>query len=218
MCCIPIKICCDHPLWGHVIVNFWGGCWSPCEICCSPPVRPAVYFVRYVVVILLEQIIVWIVLTLQPTSVGWVMVSSKVRYLERKERPGVDTIKYHTWPRTPYWKVTKAQWNITYREPRGQPFPNRWPQGRKKQTSQTEKTKKYIHKRSTALEWSGNEITGGLKLALCKATCAPLLVKHAHPWCWSMDVPHEPALSRWWIRSLSPWGWYRVVEILWGWL
>ena len=95
-------------------------------MCCSPPVRPAVNFVRYVVVILLEQIIVWIVLALQPTpaSCKWVMISSKGRYLERKKRPGIDTIKYHTWPKTTYWKVTKAQWNIiTYREPRGQPFP-----------------------------------------------------------------------------------------------
>ena len=42
-------------------------------------------------------------------------------------------------------------------------------------------TQKYIHKRSTALEWSGNEITRGLKLFLCKATGVPLLVEHAHP-------------------------------------
>ena len=28
---------------------------------------------------------------------------------------------------------------------------------------------------------AGNEINGGLKLALCKTARAPLLVEHAHP-------------------------------------
>ena len=35
-------------------------------MCCSPPVRTAVHFVRYVVAIFLEQVIVWIVLVLHP--------------------------------------------------------------------------------------------------------------------------------------------------------
>ena len=31
---------------------------------------------------------------------------------------GIDTIKYHTWPRIPYGKVTNTQENITYRSAR----------------------------------------------------------------------------------------------------
>ena len=66
-------------------------------MCCSPPVRPAVHFVRYVVVILLEQIIVWIVLARQPTPVSLVVISSKVRYLER-ERKDQESIQSSTTP------------------------------------------------------------------------------------------------------------------------
>ena len=46
---------------------------------------------------------------------------------------GIDTIMYHTYPETPYGKVTKHI-KIKYtREPKGQPFPSRWSQGCKKQ-------------------------------------------------------------------------------------
>ena len=51
----------------------------------------------------------------------------------RKQRWGIDTIKYHTWPRAPYGKVTKHKKTSHTREPRGQPFPSRWPQGCKEQ-------------------------------------------------------------------------------------
>ena len=44
----------------------------------------------------------------------------------------MDTIKYHTWPETPYGKVTKLK-KIHTRELKGQPFPNRWTQGWKQQ-------------------------------------------------------------------------------------
>ena len=73
------------------------------------------------------------------------------------QRSGIDTIKYHTWPRIPMgkWQTHSRHHK---REPRGQPFPNRWPQSTYKQTHtktyQTQdRTKKYkIHKRSTTLE------------------------------------------------------------------
>ena len=65
---------------------------------------------------------------------------------------------------------------------------------RNKHHRRKRQTQKYIHKRSIALEWSGNEITGGLKLALCKATRAPLLVEHAHPGSWSREVPMNQVL------------------------
>ena len=32
---------------------------------------------------------------------------------ERWQRSGINTIKYHTWPRIPHGKVTKTQLNIT---------------------------------------------------------------------------------------------------------
>ena len=32
---------------------------------------------------------------------------------ERRQRSGIDTIKYHTWPRIPHGKVAKTQLNIT---------------------------------------------------------------------------------------------------------
>ena len=61
--------------------------------------------------------------------------------------------------------------NITIRhhkrEPRGQPFPSRWPQGNYKQTRTnhniyTKEITWMIHKRSTALERSVNKILEGL--------------------------------------------------------
>ena len=67
-------------------------------------------------------------------------------------------------------KVTNLQLDTTNKESRGQPFPSRRPQGTNKQTCtktwQTQdrtKTLK-IHKRSTALERSVKNFTGGLKL------------------------------------------------------
>ena len=35
--------------------------------------------------------------------------------LGRMQRSGIDSVKYHTWPSTPYGKVTKTQQNATYR-------------------------------------------------------------------------------------------------------
>ena len=45
----------------------------------------------------------------------------------RLQRSGIDTIKYHTWPRIPMgkWQTHRRHHK---REPRGQPFPSRWPQ------------------------------------------------------------------------------------------
>ena len=50
---------------------------------------------------------------------------------------GIDTIKYQTTPDTE-WESDKKQLKKTShtRKPRGQPFPNRCPQGCKKHTSQ----------------------------------------------------------------------------------
>ena len=48
------------------------------------------------------------------------------------QRSGIDTIKYHTWPRIPMgkWQTHRRHHK---REPRGQPFPSRWPQNRRAQ-------------------------------------------------------------------------------------
>ena len=43
-------------------------------------------------------------------------------------RSGTDTLKNHTWPRTPHRRVIKHNKTSHKREPRGQPFPSRWPQ------------------------------------------------------------------------------------------
>ena len=48
--------------------------------------------------------------------------------------------------------MTKDNKTLHTREPIGQPFPSRWPQGYNEQTWKNIITKK-IHKRSTALEW-----------------------------------------------------------------
>ena len=45
------------------------------------------------------------------------------RKLRSRQRSGIDTIKYHTLPETPYGKVTKTQETSHAREPRVQPFP-----------------------------------------------------------------------------------------------
>ena len=86
----------------------------------------------------------------------------------------IDTIKHHTWPRTP---TGKRQTHSRHhkQEPRGQPPPppppSRWPQSTHKQTptktQQTQdktKTQK-THKRSTAPERPAKHPTGGPKPA-----------------------------------------------------
>ena len=57
------------------------------------------------------------------------------------QRSGIDTIKYHTWPRIPMgkWQTHSRHHK---REPSGQPFPSRWPQSTYKQT----RTKHSKHK------------------------------------------------------------------------
>ena len=68
-------------------------------------------------------------------------VKTLVKFAPGFDRPTlsrIHTIKYHSWPRTPYRKVKKktAQRNITKltKEPRGLPFPTRWLQGCKEHT------------------------------------------------------------------------------------
>ena len=41
----------------------------------------------------------------------------------RRQRSGIDTIKYHTWPRIPHGKVTKTQLNIINKSQEVSPFP-----------------------------------------------------------------------------------------------
>ena len=66
------------------------------------------------------------------------------------QRSGIDTIKYHTWPRIPMgkWQTHRRHHK---REPRGQPFPSRWPQSTYKQTrtKQSKHKTEQKHKRST---------------------------------------------------------------------
>ena len=66
------------------------------------------------------------------------------------QRSGIDTIKYHTWPRIPMgkWQTHRRHHK---REPRGQPFPSRWPQSTYKQTCTKHSKHKteQKHKRST---------------------------------------------------------------------
>ena len=63
------------------------------------------------------------------------------------QRSGIDTIKYHTWPRIPMgkWQTHRRHHK---REPRGQPFPSRWPQSTYKQTH----TKHSKHKTEQTLK------------------------------------------------------------------
>ena len=78
--------------------------------------------------------------------------------LIRLQRSGIDTIKYHTWPRIPMgkWQTHRRHLN---REPRGQPFPSRWPQSTYKQTRTKHSKHKteHKHKRSTkeVPPWNG---------------------------------------------------------------
>ena len=69
-------------------------------------------------------------------------------------------------------KVKKQQLTNRHhrREPKGQPFPSRWPQGINKQRARKHNKHKteiirMIHKRSTTLERSVKYFTGGLKAA-----------------------------------------------------
>ena len=95
--------------------------------------------------------------------------------LRGRERSGIDTIKYHTWHRTPYGKVTKHKKTQHTREPRCQPFPSRWQQGCKERTRQHNKNKhkniKNIHKRSTAFEGSAKKPTTYNCLAMYFLSC-----------------------------------------------
>ena len=61
------------------------------------------------------------------------IITEKRSKLVRVQRSGIDTIKYHTWPRIPMgkWQTHSRHHK---REPRGQPFPSRWPQSTHKQT------------------------------------------------------------------------------------
>ena len=65
-------------------------------------------------------------------------------------------------------KVTHSELDITKREPIGQPFPSRCPQGINKQTRKKDNIQKteitwIIHNRSNAIERSVKYFTGGLK-------------------------------------------------------
>ena len=70
----------------------------------------------------------------EPSSNSWVTVwNTKLFYFhslkwERVQRSATDTLKYHIWPRTPHPEVIKHNKSPHTREPRGQPFPSRWPQ------------------------------------------------------------------------------------------
>ena len=78
----------------------------------------------------------------------------------RLQRSGIDTIKYHTWPRIPMgkWQTHRRHHK---REPRGQPFPSRWPQSTYKQTRTKHSKHKteQKHKRSTKEVPPWNDLT-----------------------------------------------------------
>ena len=81
-----------------------------------------------------------------------------------------ESIQLSTTPDQEYqWENDKITFIHHKREPRGQPFPSRRPQGKNKLTRtqrhnklKSEKTLR-IHKRNTALERSVKYFTGGLK-------------------------------------------------------
>ena len=66
------------------------------------------------------------------------------------------------------WQTDKNTIKHHKQEPRGQPFPSRWPQGSNEQTRQFDQHKTWItqmiQKRRTALEGSLKYFTGGLKI------------------------------------------------------
>ena len=76
----------------------------------------------------------------------------------RLQRSGIDTIKYHTWPRIPMgkWQTHRRHHK---QKPIGQPFPSRWPQSTYKQTHTKHSKHKteQKHKRSTkeVPPWNG---------------------------------------------------------------
>ena len=84
------------------------------------------------------------------------------------QRSGIDTIKYHTWPR-----ILMGKWQTHRRhhkrEPRGQPFPSRWPQSTYKQTRTKHSKHKteQKHKRSTkkVQPWISN--SGDTQIYMC---------------------------------------------------
>ena len=66
------------------------------------------------------------------------------------------------------WESNKLTLGHNEREPRGQPFPSRWPQANNKQmhtkhNKHTPEIAWMIHKRSTTLEQSVKYFIGGLK-------------------------------------------------------
>ena len=87
----------------------------------------------------------------------WLMCFAHNKVI-RLQRSGIDTIKYHTWPRIPMgkWQTHRRHHK---REPRGQPLPSRWPQSTYKQTRTKHSKHKteQKHKRSTkeVPPWNG---------------------------------------------------------------
>ena len=79
------------------------------------------------------------------------------------QRSGIDKIRYQTWPRIPYGKVTKHNFTSQTRDKRSA-LSSRWPQGSNEQTQKHDKHKTWIaqiiHKRSTILELSYKYFTG----------------------------------------------------------
>ena len=77
----------------------------------------------------------------EPSSNSWVTVwNTKLFYFhslkyKRMQISATDSLKYHIWPRTPYREVIKHNKSPHTREPRGQPFPSRWPQDCNKWTT-----------------------------------------------------------------------------------
>ena len=76
----------------------------------------------------------------------------------RLQRSGIDTIKYHTWPR-----ISMGKWQTHRRhhrrEPRGQPFPSRWPQSTYKQTRTKHSKHKTEQKHKRSTKHNNKEIT-----------------------------------------------------------
>ena len=86
--------------------------------------------------------------------------------LSQKHKSGIDTIKFHTWPSTPYGKMTKTQENSTYKRAKrsnlSQQVPTRL-QETDKTLWQRQITKK-VYKRSTNLERSVRKLLEGLNM------------------------------------------------------
>ena len=86
--------------------------------------------------------------------------------LGRMQRSGIDTIKYHTLPRTPYGKVTKTQGTITHKRTKRSALSQQvitrlqGTDGTVLQRQRQTPITKWIHKRSTALEQSVKILEG----------------------------------------------------------